>query len=148
MSVVALRRIEADSPGVVLHIDCPDILDGTPIYDIKPYLGFVDSIQDSRDGYVSGAPETHLSVSFSAEALTQIQALPDVEYGDLEALIRETLAYDPRPAYKNMEDDKLYRLRLYDLDVVWQVLRNEAYVIGLAPVTPVLRYEESPSRTC
>lgn len=129
MSVVRLLRTEISNTGIRLHISCPDIVSGTPIYDIKPYLAYADRIDDSIDGYAPTPPPASISVHFSTEAEANIAALPVQVYGALRELIIETLSLDPRPPYKGEVDDKIYRMALYDLDVEWQVAEGEARVL-------------------
>lgn len=129
MSVVRLLRTEISNEVIRLHISCPDIVSGTPIYDIKPYLAYADRIDDSIDGYAPAAPPAHLSVQFSPQAEVDLAALPVQEYGSLKDLIVEVLSLDPRPPYKGDADTKIYRMALYDLDVEWQVSGDEVMVL-------------------
>src|SRR3989338_3034785 len=129
MSVVKLLRTEISDAGIRLHISCPDIVSGTPIYDIKPYLAYADRVDDSIDGYAPTPPPACLSVSFSSLAEAEIAALSVQTYSALRELIREVLSLDPRPPYKGDADDKIYRMALYDLDVEWCVAEGEARVL-------------------
>jgi tRNA (adenine37-N6)-methyltransferase len=129
MSIVKLLHTEISERGIRLHISCPDIVSGSPIYDIKPYLAYADRIDDSNDGYAPAAPPVSLSVKFSAQAEAEIDKFPVEKYGALRELIKEVLSLDPRPPYKGDADDKVYRVALYDLDVEWCVAGREAKVL-------------------
>jgi len=129
MSVTKLLRTEISNEGIRLHISCPDIVSGTPIYDIKPYLAYADRIDGSIDGYAPAPPRASLPVCFSAQAESDIATLPAHPYGELRKLIVEVIGFDPRPPYKGDLDDKIYRMALYDLDVVWCVAEGEAQVL-------------------
>ena len=93
LSSVRLESIEDDGEnGRVLIVSGADLMDGTPIYDIKPYLPGVDAHPDASDGFVGAHPQTLLEVEIVPELAATLSA------GQLAAL-REILAQDPRPAY-------------------------------------------------
>ena len=93
LSSVRLERIEHDERlGVVLYISGADLMDGTPIYDIKPYLPFTDSHPDAAGGFAGEVLDYALKVDFPPELLQKIPA------DKREALVG-ILAQDPRPAY-------------------------------------------------
>lgn len=95
LSVVELERVDwDDARGPVLHVRGADLMDGTPIYDIKPYIAYSDCIEGAQCGYASVAPEGRVQVDFPQELL---QKVPEDRR---EALIG-VLAQDPRPAYQN-----------------------------------------------
>jgi tRNA-Thr(GGU) m(6)t(6)A37 methyltransferase TsaA len=132
MSVVKLHRIEVQGSRILLFIACPDLIHGTPILDIKPYIAYSDCVTISVDSFADKAPEETLSIRFSDRATSQLALLADKPYGDhIEMLIRETLRFDPRPAYKPDKDEKEYAIRLYDLDIKWRVIQGEALVEAL-----------------
>lgn len=112
LTCVKLLRVE-DTPdcGPVLVVSGADLLDGTPIYDIKPYLSFSDSRPDARNGFAEATRDYRLDVSLPDSQLTAIRQ-NDCPWDD----IREILAQDPRPAY---QDDPT---RVYHLDYgAWAV---------------------------
>ncbi|MGB1262403.1 MAG: tRNA (N6-threonylcarbamoyladenosine(37)-N6)-methyltransferase TrmO [Cognaticolwellia sp.] len=131
MSVVKLDRIEQRSTGqrkigqsdsqVILHISELDLLDGTPIIDIKPYLPYADIVDSAKGGYAQQSPKIDICVEFSSaaqNALASVQA----NYPRLKTLIEQVLSQDPRPAYKqNRADDKIYGMALYDFNIQWQM---------------------------
>lgn len=126
LSVVELKRVEAHNDRSRLIIACPDIVDGTPIIDIKPYVPYSDSIDQARSGFATNAPNPKLTVAFSAGAQAVLENSMN-EFPQLKALIEETLSLDPRPAYKAQKnsvepDTKTYGIRLYDFDVKWNMI--------------------------
>ncbi len=129
LSLVELIKID-EHDGITLHLAGVDLVDGTPIVDIKPYIPFVESLPDARSGFVSGAP-AQLQVAFSAEAKLQISsaAIPH-----LRELITEVLAQDPRPAYAS-DPYRTYGVRLYHFDVKWRCDGNTAWVDALEVVS-------------
>lgn len=95
LSSVRLERIELQSPfGPILHVAGADLMDNTPIYDIKPYLPYVDSHPDAAGGFALQSHEGFLQVNVPSGLLERI---PPDRRGALFAV----LAQDPRPAYQN-----------------------------------------------
>lgn len=128
LSLVELIGID-ECDGITLHFAGVDLVDGTPIVDIKPYIPFVESLPAARSGFVSGAPE-QLQVVFSAKAEQQIN-LAGTPY--LRELIAEVLAQDPRPAYAS-DPYRSYGVRLYHFDVKWRCDGATAWVDTLTPI--------------
>jgi len=126
MSVVKLDRVEQlNVKGIqqsILHISGLDLLHGTPIIDIKPYVPYSDAIVQADGGFAQTEPEFKLTVNFSEQAQIDL-AQYQQEYSELALFIEQVLAQDPRPAYKqNKNDDKIYGMRLYDLNIQWQII--------------------------
>ena len=124
MSVVKLDEIElqAEHQGsqVILHISEFDLLDGTPIVDIKPYVPYADIIADAQGGYAHQQPTNDLSIIFTAAAVTVIDEYSS-SYPKLRQLIEQVLSQDPRPAYKQKHaDNKIYGMSLYEFNIQWQ----------------------------
>ncbi len=122
MSVVKLDKIEQQGTQVILHINELDLLDGTPIVDIKPYVPYADIIDHAQGGYAHQPPETNISVEFSDDAKT-ILAKVVSEYPTLQSLVEQVLKQDPRPAYKQKSiDERVYGMTLYDFNIQWQMV--------------------------
>ena len=133
LSVVKLSSIDASDKGVRLHLIGADLLDGTPVVDIKPYIPYVDSIIDAQGGFAAAAPQRELSVFFSDVAKEQIVRYAQ-HHPRLETLIRETLCYDPRPAYKKGADG-IGGVRLYDFDVRYEISGRNLQVLEIVSQT-------------
>lgn len=132
MSAVKLRGVSKQGDQIYLDLGSVDLVDGTPIIDIKPYIPYSDSIADAQGGYAEAEPE-QAEVTFSAAALETLQRLPAGQVQ--QAVIGEVLAQDPRPAYKkNKPDMKEYAVNLYDLNVKFMVNGN------LVTVTAIERF--------
>ncbi|AVH31029.1 tRNA (N6-threonylcarbamoyladenosine(37)-N6)-methyltransferase TrmO [Vibrio fluvialis] len=132
MSAVELRGVSKQGDQIYLDLGSVDLVDGTPIIDIKPYIPYSDSIADAQGGYAEAEPE-QAEIAFSAAALETLQRLPDGQVQ--QAVIGEVLAQDPRPAYKkNKPDMKEYAVNLYDLNVKFMVNGN------LVTVTAIERF--------
>ena len=121
-SLVELERIEKQKGKVKLHLKGIDLIEGTPIIDIKPYLPYVDAISDALGGFAQQAPQPRLQVVFSAAADQQLNAIEN-NYPDLRLLITEVLQLDPcRIYYRQDFEKKRFTLRLYDLAVHSEVI--------------------------
>jgi len=115
LSCVRLMGIEMGTPeGPVLHVAGADLLDGTPIFDIKPYLPYVDSHPEASGGFTDGIDYRLLKVDFP-EAL--LSGIPEDKR---EALI-QVLAQDPRPGYRHGEDGRRYGVCFAGFDVRFTV---------------------------
>lgn len=124
LSVVKLERIETGPEKVVLHLSGIDLIDGTPVLDIKPYIPYSDSLPDARHSFAGEEPAA-IEVNFSAAALAQLQAWPDKNY---QALIVEVLAQDPKPAYQKPDPQRLYGVLLGEGNVQWRYVDNAIVV--------------------
>ncbi|MCE8016418.1 tRNA (N6-threonylcarbamoyladenosine(37)-N6)-methyltransferase TrmO [Halomonas sp. MCCC 1A17488] len=129
LSLVELLEIDTRR-GVRLVLGGCDLVSGTPVLDIKPYLPWVEARPEARAGYAPEAPP-QLEVRFSAEAEAALAARDDA--ASLRELIRQVLAQDPRPAYRQGAEERLYGVRLRDVDVRFRVL-EEAQVTRLEVV--------------
>lgn len=134
LSVVELLGIAEHQGQWRLELQGADLLDGTPVLDIKPYLPYADALPDAHGGFADCAPEPTLRVDFTPEALVRCRELAGERPG-LHALIEQILQYDPRPAYrKGQEVERIYGLRLFDLDVRWRAGEGWARVVELVRV--------------
>ena len=114
LSSVKLEKIEMDPKlGPVLHVSSADLMDGTPIYDIKPYIVYTDSHPDAVSGFADKPAEQLLEVN-DPEAL-----LPQVDERHRESLIA-ILAHDPRPQYQD-DPDRIYGMVFSQYEVRFKV---------------------------
>lgn len=128
MSRVQLIDIKNLNNKIRLRISCPDMVDGTPIYDIKPYIHYADSNEHAICGFAQEMPENTLNVEFSQDALSDLSKLNPLIYPELKQTIYELLAQNPCPAYKAMTKNKTYGIKLYDLNIVWRQTNQLAIV--------------------
>lgn len=128
MSRVKLKEVNISNNQARLKIACPDLVDGTPIYDIKPYIHYADSNEDAVCGFAEVAPIEQLTVEFTLQAKEDLKTHNAKVYGNLELLITEVLAQDPRPAYKDNNESKRYGFKIYDLNIVWTQKNGSAFV--------------------
>ncbi|RUO38851.1 tRNA (N6-threonylcarbamoyladenosine(37)-N6)-methyltransferase TrmO [Aliidiomarina shirensis] len=128
LSVVELVAVEANK----LIVRGLDLLHGTPILDIKPYLPYSDSVSGALGGYADANPTTGMSVSFTPAAEAAILQHQH-EYPELRQLISEVLQQDPRPGYQREQSwDKEYGMHLYDFNIKWRVIANDNHVISIS----------------
>lgn len=129
LSVVKLESLIVEGDRVELELSGVDLVDGTPVLDIKPYIPYVESIPDAVAGFAPNPPQALLAVRFSEQAESQLAEREGAD--DLRQLIIGVLELDPRPAYAE-EDGRVYGFKLYDFDLRWQMAGDEVVVIELA----------------
>ena len=113
-SVVRLDRVEAGK----LWLSGIDLLDGTPVLDIKPYVPYADSLPHARNDMAGEAPAA-IAVTWADSALVQAHAHATRLAEPLVALIEQCLAQDPRPAYQVPAPEREYGVRFWDVEVRW-----------------------------
>ena len=124
LSSVRLTKIELDTPdGPVLYVSGADLMNGSPIYDIKPYLPFTDSHPDAVGGFAQQVEKDNLEVNIPKEVLAQIPA-------DKQEALRQVLAEDPRPHYQQ-DADRVYAMEFAGMEVKFQVDGNLLTVVSV-----------------
>ena len=103
-SVKLIEVRQTKTEGTVLIVGGADLLSGTPIYDIKPYLAFTDSHPEAKGGFADGVKEYEIEVELSENAKASLGS-------DEEKKLISLLRQDPRPSYKS-EDEKIYGMKL------------------------------------
>lgn len=128
LSAVKLEGIELHTPdGPLLHVSGADLLDGTPIFDIKPYLPYADAHPEAAGGFAAGGEDYRLTVDFPPALLEQLSpedrlALPGV------------LEQDPRPSYQDAPD-RVYGMAFGSWEVKFSVQGKRLTVLSLEPRT-------------
>ncbi|WP_404363786.1 tRNA (N6-threonylcarbamoyladenosine(37)-N6)-methyltransferase TrmO [Marinobacter sp.] len=121
LSVVRNEGLRREGGSLILKIRDHDLIEGTPVLDIKPYLPFADSVPSASIGWADSPPVERLAVTFSAEAEQQLAGLDPAAYPDLRGLIEDVVSYDPRPSFRRGRDEaRIYGAHLYDLNVRFQ----------------------------
>ncbi|CAM3991216.1 tRNA (N6-threonylcarbamoyladenosine(37)-N6)-methyltransferase TrmO [Pseudoalteromonas byunsanensis] len=130
MSAVKLEGVEYKNGQLALLLSGIDLLDGTPIIDIKPYLPYSDAMADASAGFADTRPETLMTVSFSEQAEQFIAR--QTRYPELKEFITNVLKQDPRPAYKkHKQQTQFYGMNLYEFNIRWQVDAEHNQVIEI-----------------
>ena len=125
LSSVQLLEVEhTENCGTVLHVAGADLMDGTPILDIKPYIPYSDSHPDATGGFTDAADDFLLNVDFPAELLKR---LPE---GKQTAAIG-VLSHDPRPSYQRTAD-RIYGLSFAGFDIRFYVENNILHVTDVS----------------
>ncbi len=126
LSSVRLTQVETDGPhGPVLHVSGADLMDGTPIYDIKPYLPFTDSHPDASASFTARALRHTLTVHCDPSLLSRIRPKRQ------EALL-EILSLDPRPAYQS-DPSRVYGMRFDQYTIRFTVDGQDLHVTEILP---------------
>ncbi|MCR4848571.1 MAG: tRNA (N6-threonylcarbamoyladenosine(37)-N6)-methyltransferase TrmO [Bacteroidales bacterium] len=114
LSSVKLEKAEIDPKlGPVLHVSGADLMNGTPIYDIKPYIVYTDSHPDAVSGFADKPAEYLLDVDFPEELLAQV---PETQRESLIAV----LTHDPRPQYQD-DPERVYGMAFGNLEIKFKV---------------------------
>ena len=121
LGLSAVRLLEV-LPGPVLRVSGADLADGTPIFDIKPYLPYADCLTDATEGFAA-PPGERLEMESDVP-------LPGDEAW--QAALRETLAQDPRPAYQD-DPDRCYHLILNPYEIDFRVQNRTARILSIRP---------------
>lgn len=125
LSCVELERVETDgSDGPVIYVRGADLMDGTPIYDIKPYVKYADSRPHAECGYVDRLAERSLKVHLPSECTDGLE-----DKSMLPALI-EVLSLDPRPSYHD-DADRIYGLSFAGYNVRFRVADGVLTVVEI-----------------
>ena len=123
LSCVHINKVELNGDeGPVIHVTGADLMDGTPIYDIKPYVTYADSHPEARSGFVDEREWQPLKV----EIPDQVARLFDAD--ELRGL-QEVLAQDPRPQYHD-DPQRIYGMPFGGRDVKFRVDGDTVYVVG------------------
>ena len=125
LSLVKLESIDI-SNGVTLHVSGADLIDQTPILDIKPYLPWVESVPSAKSGFASDDQILQLPIYYSDQAQHFLSSRPD-----LLALIEQVLLHDPRPAYQQ-NPERIYGCHIADINLRWQVGLDHIDVVEIS----------------
>lgn len=110
LSCVYINKVETDAKrGPVITVSGGDLMDGTPILDIKPYVRFCDSVEDARSGFVDGSEWRKMSVSLGGNLREKLT--PEQQ----RALVG-TLELDPRPRVQN-DPGRVYGMSFHGMDI-------------------------------
>jgi len=129
LSVVQLIEVRLH-PNVELIVAGADLLDGTPILDIKPYIPYADSVA-SASSELAEQPPALVTVHIPEPILRQAREYRDDLGTDLPELIRQVLGQDPRPAYQQPDPERIYGMKLCGFNLQWRYQDGEIEVVAL-----------------
>lgn len=126
LSAVGLIDVSFESGEVKLTIEGCDLLDGTPVLDIKPYLPYADAILDAKSGFAPNTPEKKIQVQFSACAGEACIKASERLSVDVKLFIEQLLSLDPRPSYQSgKQKGRIYAADVYDFNLRWHYLEEQ-----------------------
>ena len=125
-SVKLLGVEETEEYGTVLHVGGADLMDGTPIFDIKPYIPYGDCHPEATGGFTDTAGDFLLKVNFPQELL---EKLPE----DKQEAVIGVLSHDPRPSYQR-KPDRIYGVTFAGFDIRFQVRDDVLTVVDVIKV--------------
>lgn len=126
LSCVRLLRIDHTAPdGPVLYLEGADLLNGTPVFDIKPYLPHIDAHPEASGGFAQHTQGDRLEVEIPPEALA---VLPPA----LHHVVRQLLAQDPRPGYHS-DPERIYGFPFEQFEIRFRVQGNHLTVVSITP---------------
>ncbi len=124
LSCVKLEKIVLHGKNApVIYVSGADLMNGTPILDIKPYLPYADCKPDATGGFTDSTARKQLQVECPESVLSKIPS-------EKQQALLEILAQDPRPSYQN-DPDKIYGMKYADRDVKFQVCNDILIVIDI-----------------
>ncbi len=125
LSVVRYRGIAERNGKLLVQISGVDLLEGTPVLDIKPYIPYVDCVLEAENTFAPAPPEL-IAVDIPADLMAVCIDYWQRTGTDLAGLITQVLQQNPRPQYQQPEPERIYGMKLLDLDVRWRYRPNGA----------------------
>lgn len=129
LSLVKLEEIQASQEAVSLKVRGLDVLDGTPIIDIKPYLPYADSPVDAYNHIASTAPELTIKVQWQEKVLQNFAEQTSDYSISYKHYVEQLISLDPRPAYKQKQAFGDYAMQVFGQDIHWQMLDEASALI-------------------
>ena len=133
LSVVQLKDVKKVGKSVRVYVTGSDLLDGTPILDIKPYIQYSDAVVDAQSGYAQEQP-IRKQVIWSEQAFSQQQSFIQMKQLKQQTIdeLEQVLSLDPRPAYQQ-DETRVYGMLFADLNVKFTVNAEYVQIIEIAP---------------
>lgn len=125
ISCVKLLNVDKENGRIILTVSGVDMLDGTPVYDVKPYVSYTDSIPDAVGGFSDKVKDYSLSVIFSDDVFCGID-------DDIKSKIIDILKEDPRPSYQD-HADRIYGMNYSGFEIKFSVSDSILNVISVKP---------------
>ena len=123
LSCGELDRIEISEEGPVIYVKGADLMDGTPILDVKPYVPYTDSHPEAESGFAADVFDHHLEVEIDNEILEQIPV-------DKREALLEILAQDPRPGYQR-DPERIYGMEYGAMNIKFRAEENKIIVLKM-----------------
>jgi tRNA-Thr(GGU) m(6)t(6)A37 methyltransferase TsaA len=134
ISAVVLEGIDRHNGRLCLTLSGVDLLDQTPVLDIKPYVPYSDRIPEAAGGFATASPQAVLKVEFARAAQRACHRL-EHRYPAFMELVTQVLRADPRPAYcKQRKERTDFGIRLYDVNVRWKIRGEKVWVFSVEKI--------------
>ena len=138
LSCVKLEKVALDEPdSPVLYVEGADLMNGTPIFDIKPYIPYADCHPEATGSFTEYSKDHHLNVEFPQELLERIP-------GESREALIAVLADDPRPAYQN-DPERSYGMPFGEKDIHFRV---DGDILRVYNVTEFVKKQQESSADC
>ncbi len=136
MGLSVVKLISVDQKACRLLLKGVDLLDGTPVLDIKPYLPYVDAITDAQGGFAPQAPERNaIEVTFEEQAQQALCKIAGKKQPQMMRLIQQLIKQDPRPAYmKSDAEPREFGMHLHNFNLRWQMRGQRAMIFEVKQV--------------
>lgn len=128
ISPVKLIAIEQNKGQLELVVSGADLLDGTPIIDIKPYLPYSDHLTDAECSFAMDIPLLTQSIIYSEQANKACEQAEQTLSQPFKIQLEELLRCDPRPAYKKDDSERSYGVRLHHTNIRFRITSEHIYV--------------------
>ncbi len=131
LSVVQLKEVKKVGKSVRVYVTGSDLLNGTPIVDIKPYIQYSDAVMDAQSGYAQDEPE-RMKVVWTESAELQKQDLLKCHKleGRIVNELEQVLSLDPRPAYQN-DAERIYKMNFATVDIHFKVHAQQVIITAI-----------------
>ncbi|CUB02386.1 tRNA (N6-threonylcarbamoyladenosine(37)-N6)-methyltransferase TrmO [Marinomonas fungiae] len=130
LSVVEVKAVRKEGNRVFIDIIGADLLDQTPVVDIKPYLPYADALPEAKGGFAP-LPTTLKTVKFSELAIQQANHYKETYHRDLITLIEQVIGQDPRPSYLVGSEGRNHGNQLWNANIKWTAKTDHFLVIQI-----------------
>lgn len=136
LSVIKLGKIYQEDKKVFIDLHGADLLDGTPVIDIKPYLPYADIVDDAKGGFAPVSTVTR-PVLFSKQAESDCESYTLATGRNIRDLIEQIVSQDPRPAYLVEKTNREHGMQLWDINIKWQAKTDHFEILRLEPLSDI-----------
>lgn len=148
ISAVEHLGLVSDGRGLALRLRGIDMLDGTPVLDVKPYVPYADALPRARDGFATSPENREWSISFSDAASRSLEAADPSGERRFRTLIEQVLAQDPRPGYMDRYPERRdFGIRLFDWNVRYRIEPPQVMVVAIEPADATATRREAATET-
>lgn len=123
-SVRLLSVVEQSEEGPLLYVDGADLMDGTPIVDIKPYIAYCDAHAEARSGFAATAPERLTAVKWAEGTQEKVDE-------EMRTALEEVLRQDPRPQYQR-DETRVYGMTFERYEVKFKIAGGQVTVVAIS----------------